>query len=130
MQHNQLRSYLDEAESALQTLKACHFEKYEEEILTPERANLRVRIRFATGHLLELNEAITTAEGDLQHLSYRYHLQDRHNSLVFRYDNTPHFPSLDNFPNHKHLLSRVTASLRPTFREVVEEVNQYLAASK
>jgi hypothetical protein len=54
-----LLDYLAEVEAAFQTLKTCHFEKYEEEILTSERANLRVRARFVTGHLLEFNEAVT-----------------------------------------------------------------------
>jgi len=47
MLHKTLAAYLDEIEKALQTLTACHFEKYEEEILTANRANIRIRIRFS-----------------------------------------------------------------------------------
>lgn len=94
MRPNVISDYLAEAEAAFQTLKACHFEKYEEEILSSERANLRVRARFITGHLLEVNEAITIAPGQAAPLSYRYHFQDKNNTLVFRYDNAPHFPTM------------------------------------
>jgi hypothetical protein len=125
-----LLDYLAEVEAAFQTLKTCHFEKYEEEILTSERANLRVRARFVTGHLLEFNEAVTIENNRLTHLSYRYHFQDKNNNLVFRYDNTPHFPNLETFPTHKHLPSGAISSVRPTVGDVVQEVNQYLLLMK
>jgi hypothetical protein len=38
----------------------------------------------------------------LTFLDYRYHCQDQQNSLIFRYDSTPHFPNLSSFPHHKH----------------------------
>ncbi len=129
MQHNLLSDYLAEIEAGFQTLKACHYEKYVEEILGTERANLRVRARFATGHLLEANEAVTIVSGDIAHLSYRYHFQDKNNTLIFRYDNTPHFPDLATFPNHKHLPDRVVAIMKPSLNDVIKEVNQHLLAS-
>jgi hypothetical protein len=46
MLHDSLRRYLEEIESAVQALEEVYFEVYEEEILTPERVNLRIRIRF------------------------------------------------------------------------------------
>ena len=43
----------------------------------------------------------------------RYHFQDQQNNLIFRYDNTPHFPNLKTFPHHKHLNKKIEASTRP-----------------
>ena len=122
-----LSNYLAEVEKALQSLKNCHIEKYEEEILTSGRANLRVRIRFSQGYLLELNEAVTIASGKIEHLSYRYHFQDKNNSLIFRYDNTPHFNNLDTFPHHKHLAKEVIATEKPTITATIEEVKKNLS---
>ncbi|MCL5028551.1 MAG: DUF6516 family protein [Bacteroidetes bacterium] len=117
-----LSLYLNEVESILKSLKDCYFEKYEEEILTPNRINLRIRIRFLKGYLLELNEAVILEKGELQNLSYRYHFQDGNNKLIFRYDNTPHFSDLENFPNHKHDSSGVIGINKPLITELVASV--------
>ena len=45
---------------------------------------------------------MTTVKGHIDHLLYRYHFQDKNNDLIFRYVNTPHFPGLNTYPNHKH----------------------------
>ncbi len=82
--------------------------------------NLRIRIRFSSGYLLELNESVVV-EGEIKHLGYRYHFQDAQNDLVFRYDNTPHFPKLKSFPDHKHTKSEVEASNKPSILDVIED---------
>jgi len=76
--------------------------------------------------MLEWNEAVIGEEGHVEHLGYRYHFQDRDNNLIFRYDNTPHFPDLKTFPNHKHLPDKVMAAKRPSVFEVLKEVNELL----
>jgi hypothetical protein len=122
MLHEILSEYLAEIEIALGSLTNCHFEKYEEEALSSNRVNLRVRIRFAKGHLFELNEAVVVEQRSLKHLSYRYHFQDKENHLIFRYDNTPHFPNLPTQPHHKHLLNDVIPVEKPTIAYVVKEI--------
>ena len=86
--------------------------------------NLRIRIRFSNGFLLELNDAILMESGHIKHLCYRYHLQDGENKLVFRYDNTPHFPNIATFPNHKHLLDKTISCDEPSIVDVIEEAKQ------
>ena len=126
MQDSQVTRYLHSVESAFSRLESGYFERYEEEILTPERVNIRIRVRFLNGYILEWNEAMIVVKGHINHLSYRYHFQDRNNKLIFRYDNTPHFPQLESFPNHKHLPDDVIASNRPSAIEVLEEINKSL----
>ena len=118
---NHLSKYLESVERAIRKLEGAYVERYEEEILTVNRINLRIRIRFQTGHVLELNEAIIGKKNQIMHIGYRYHFQDRNNSVVFRYDNTPHFQELDTYPHHKHLSERVIAVERPTIIDVIEE---------
>jgi len=43
------------------------------------------------------------------------------NELIFRYDNTPHFPDLETFPNHKHQQTGVGASEAPKILKVIGE---------
>jgi hypothetical protein len=121
MLHERLAEYLAAVETAVKQLADAYIERYEEEILTPERVNLRLRVRFSTGYLLEVNEALVVTGGALQALGYRYHCQDGHHALVFRYDNTPHFADLPSFPDHKHLPDRVVAATKPMLAQVIEE---------
>ena len=96
-------------------------ENYVEEILTSERANLRIGLRFQSGCLLEINEAIIVENGVLKTLGYRYHFQRTGNELLFRYDNTPHLPDLPSFPHYKHLCDAVVASSKPDLLDVLQE---------
>lgn len=118
--HNFLERYFAEIEVAVTQLPA-YTESYVEEILTAERANLRIRLRFQSGSLLEINEAIIIENGALKTLGYRYHFQRAGSELVFRYDNTPHFPDLPSFPHHKHLRDAVVASNKPDLLDVLQE---------
>jgi len=129
MLHDLLGQYLETVEGAIKELENAHVERYEEEILVDRRANLRIRVRFSGGHLLELNEAVLVVGRDkeeLSNLGYRYHFQDELQSVIFRYDNTPHFPDLDNFPHHKHVGDTVVGCQRPSISDVVKEVKSFL----
>ncbi len=93
--HDSLERYFAEVEAAVVQLPA-YAESYVEEILTAGRANLRIRLRFENGVL--------------KTLGYRYHSQRADGELMFRYDNTPHFPELPSYPHHKHLRDTVVAA--------------------
>lgn len=121
MLHERLADYLAEVEGAVRALADGYVERYEEEILTPERVNLRLRIRFASGYLLEVSEAVVVMGSALQTLGYRYHCQDGNQALAFRYDDTPHFPDLASFPHHKHVPDQVIAAAQPALGRVIEE---------
>jgi hypothetical protein len=116
-----LSQYLGDIEDSIRRLERANVERYEEEILTSSRANLRIRVRFLSGHLLEVNEAIVIEADQIKHLDYRYHFQDQQNNLIFRYDNTPHFPDLKSFPHHKHLKNKVEDSDEPLILDVIKE---------
>jgi len=123
MLHSLLSQYLADVETAIKELKNSYIEHYSEEILTPLRINLRVRVRFVSGHLLEFNEAVIVKNGQISHLCYRYHLQDKQNKLVFRYDNAPHFPGLESFPHHKHLPNKVDSTKKISIVEAIKEAS-------
>jgi len=44
--------------------------------------------------------------------------------LIFRYDSTPHFPNLPNFPHHKHLPDDIIASEKPEITQVLKEATK------
>ena len=84
MLHELLASYLDKVERAVRQCRPAYVEHYVEEVLTPRRVNLRIRIRFASALLLEISEAVVIEDDRLVPLDYRYHCQDGSNRLVFR----------------------------------------------
>jgi len=120
-----LSKYLSEIETSVRNLEKVYVERYEEELLSPGRVNLRIRIRFQNGHMLEMSEAIVSESDNLKRLGYRYHFQNDQNEIIFRYDNTPHFPGLDNFPHHKHLPEDVVGTEVPAIVNVINEARSY-----
>ncbi|MBC1197892.1 hypothetical protein H0901_22225 [Microcystis aeruginosa BLCCF158] len=121
-----LSDYLNQVEQAIVQHENAYVELYQEEILTSQRANLRIRLRFKQTHLLEINEAIIITDNYLEFLDYRYHFQDEKNNLVFRYDSTPHFPNISTFPHHKHLPNDVISCHKPEITQVLKEATELL----
>ena len=121
-----LSDYLNQVEQAIVQCENAYVERYQEEILTSQRANLRIRLRFKQTHLLEINEAIVITDNYLEFLDYRYHFQDEKNNLVFRYDNTPHFPNLSTFTHHKHFPNDVISCQKPEITQVLKEATELL----
>ena len=124
MLHEILSDYLEKVTQAILQCRDAYVERYVEEILTPERVNLRIRLRFDQGHLLEINEAVVVEDDSLVSLDYRYHCQDENNRLIFRYDSTPHFPDLSSFPHHKHLPDTVIPSDKPDIDQIIREAEE------
>lgn len=119
-----LKEYLYEISKAVSGLKDSYVELYEEEAITNSRLNIRLRVRMGNEFLLEINEAVVSENDNIVHLGYRYHFQNGQNDIVFRYDNTPHFPNLNSFPNHKHLPAGVEASEKPSVWDVIKEASR------
>ena len=120
MPHDVLLDYLKEVEKAIGHLPDAYVELYEEEFLTNERVNLRIRARFYNGCLLQLNETVIF-QTKLEHLGYRYHFLGKNSELIFRYDNTPHFPDLPNSPHHKHNPVGTESSMSPSILAAIAE---------
>jgi len=85
-----LSDYLNQVEQAIVQRENAYVEPYQEEILTSQRANLRIGLRFKQNHLLEINEAIIITDNYLEPLSIIVTISKyEKNNLVFRYDRYP-----------------------------------------
>ena len=62
---------------------------------------IRGDLYFADGSRLHFRELVEVQVQVVRRM-YSYHYQDAEAALIFRYDDTPHHPSLSNFPHHKH----------------------------
>jgi hypothetical protein len=126
MPHSTLQAYFEQIEQQLLAYPNLDVELFSAIVLTQERANLRLRLRFNSKYLLAVSEALLVVDNEISHLDYRYHFQDDQNNLIFRYDSTPHFPDLPSFPHHKHLPDIVITSEKPSLIAVLQEVIEML----
>ncbi len=109
----------------IQAVPDVYTERYEEQILTSIRENLRIRLQFSDQSLLEISEAIVLMGEEPRWLSYRYHYQSPRAGVVFRYDNAPHHPEVSTYPDHKHTGDIVLASPHPSIAQILAEVQAF-----
>jgi hypothetical protein len=120
-----IAGYFEEIRALIKRLSRVEIERYEEHVLSSERGNLRIRARFFNNSLLEISEAIHGKQGTFIWLSYRYHYQNPDGSIIFRYDNTPHHPDVDTYPDHKHDGESVLRAKRPSIEKVLAEIEEH-----
>ncbi|NUN65081.1 hypothetical protein HCU40_10020 [Pseudanabaena biceps] len=126
MSRNSFRDYFDQVDRLLEAYPNVYVENYNATILSSERANLKLRLRFYFKYLFSISEALIVVDDQITVIDYRYHFQDGQNNLIFRYDNTPHFPNLSSFPHHKHLVDRAVSSDQPSIAMVIQEAITFL----
>jgi Family of unknown function (DUF6516) len=125
MSREALKAYFEQVEQRLLTLPNAYVELFNVVILTSERANLKLRVRFKGKFLLAISEALFVIDNQLLQIDYRYHFQDEKNELIFRYDSTPHFPGLLSSPHHKHLPDVVITADKPEIMQVLQEASDF-----
>ncbi len=70
---------------------------------TPNDAHLRVRVVLIDENHLEFSEYVRLApDSSISPVTYSYHWSDANHSLICRWDNALHYPTLPNFPHHMH----------------------------
>jgi hypothetical protein len=91
---------------------------------------IRGNIYFLDGSVLHLREFVNVQHG-IERYMYAYHYQRPDDTFIFRYDNTPHFPTLPAFPHHKHEgnEANVASASPPDLQTVLTEIQRLLAAS-
>ena len=95
---------------------------------SPHAGYVRGDVFFVNDTLLHFREFVNTQDG-IQRFTYVYHYQAADGARVFRYDDTPHFPTLSSFPHHKHLADEtsVVACAAPTLPRILAEIETLIA---
>lgn len=88
---------------------------------------LLATIEFSDGSKLHLNLIVQVGHGFLQWREYSFHFRDGNNQLIFRYDNSPHYPRLPFFPHHKHigLDEDIEGGTQPSIHQIARDIAQY-----
>ncbi|MBT3603312.1 MAG: hypothetical protein HN521_09625 [Candidatus Latescibacteria bacterium] len=95
-------------------------------IITKDRRSdytgyFRADLYFHNGSRLHVREFVFTRQEVIKD-TYVYHYQNTAEELIFRYDNTRHFPDLPNFPHHKHTPTAVVSTTEPDLKHILDEV--------
>jgi Family of unknown function (DUF6516) len=121
-----LRTYLDRLQATLFSRHDITIEHLEV-IVEDADAFIEVKARFYDASLLVFSEEVeSVAKRRIRRISYVFHYRDSANSLIFRYDNSPHYPHLATFPAHKHVGDHVIAAEPPDLADVLREIDAIL----
>ncbi|MCP4428105.1 MAG: hypothetical protein GY803_26765 [Chloroflexi bacterium] len=83
---------------------------------------IRGDLYFANDSRLHFRELVELQANAVTRHMYSYHYQDANQTLIFRYDDTPHFPDLPDFPHHKHIGTQVISAEPPDLTAVLQEI--------
>ncbi len=87
---------------------------------------IRGDLYLVDGSILHVREFVHVGQ-EIERYMYVYHCQDSEGRMIFRYDNSPHYPQLEGFPHHKHVAEGdVVATPPPDLFRVLQEVRQRL----
>ncbi len=91
--------------------------------------HLRARLTLTDNSWLEFSEYVQrSSDGQINVVTYSYHWANAHGDLIRRWDNTPHFPNLPDFPHHIH--DERTQSVKPgqpvSVFAVLDEISRFL----
>jgi hypothetical protein len=121
-----LYAYLDRLENTLYSRQDITVEKLDIDVRAIRTSLHAVIVFHDNSHLTIFERLESTNQRDFKRVSYRFHYQHADGSLIFRYDNSPHYPHLATFPAHKHLPDQVIAAETPDLADVLREVDTFL----
>jgi hypothetical protein len=127
-----LNRYLDRLYATIRSRREIVVEELkllDQSRTTARTSELSIRLRFWDQSLLQVYEALLVQGFAIVKSRYRYHYQRANHTLVFRYDNAPHYPNLPRFPEHKHEGERVISAPAPDLSEVLKEIDEHLYSS-
>ena len=118
-----IEDYFRQAETLIANAGIVHSSRMTYDKRSTHVGFVRGDIYLIDGSVLHLRE-FTNVQHGLDRYTYVYHYQQSDGTLVFRYDNAPHFPTLPTFPHHKHegSESNVVSADAPDLEAVLAEI--------
>ena len=116
--------YFDQLENVIHSSGSIYSSAITRDKRSEFTGYFRADLYFLDGSSLHVREFVFTSS-EIARDTYAYHYQPPAGQLVFRYDNTRHFPELDNFPHHKHTPNSVVSSQGPDLQYTLEEATRF-----
>jgi len=121
-----MHQYLSRLQATIDSRDDVEVEKLDIEQPSAFDGRLAGKLSFFNGSFLEFREEAVAFGRKIRKIAYSYHYQRADGSLVFRYDNAPHYPELPGFPCHKHVGEQVLPADPADLREVLQEIDDIL----
>jgi Family of unknown function (DUF6516) len=120
-----IEEYFQTIQTAISTCKAISSFTLDCDKRDTYEGFIRGEIKFIDHSVLSIREFVSV-ETAIERDMYAYQYMDEQNTLIFRYDNTPHHKKLNlpTYPHHKHESSEINVivSSAPMLVEVLQEV--------
>ena len=114
----EVQTALEESPIVLSSILATEVE--------PEIAAVKIKgtAFLIENYRLEFFEYLKSKKNKVSHDKYRFQLLNQENIALFRWDNAPHHPEVQSFPNHKHNLEKneIALSKEMNMKIVLEEI--------
>ena len=106
--------YFESVKDRLLTASFVADFKISKQVDRSKNGHFRARVTFTDNSQLEFSEFVEqNADDEIQVITYSYHWSDENDNIIRRWDNTPHFPKLKNFPHHLHASTEKVTSGKP-----------------
>jgi hypothetical protein len=122
-----IEEYVEETEKLINQLPYRLSTKIHAENRGEVALYLRGEIVFANRSELHFREYFITIP-KFRKIAYSYHYQNNDKELIFRFDNTEHYPDVSTYPHHKHLKDKVLPSKEISLQEIVNEIITIISA--
>lgn len=117
-----IETYFLQLEQTIQEFPNVRYLSLTKKIYNANQGYISGSIIFENNHRLDFVEVKNT---DTQpKIKYRYQYMNEHQTMIFRYDNAPHYLGIQTFPHHKHELDAIKDSIEPTLYDVLLEIAQ------
>ncbi len=117
-----LYHYLVRLETVLDSRQDIDVEVLQIDVITIG-VKFKSEVSFYDASRLSIVEELeAVGKRNFKRVNYKFHYQDKAGSLIFRYDNAPHYPHLSTFPAHKHIGHTVVEAEPPDLNEVLAEI--------
>lgn len=118
-----LYHYLVHLETVLRSRQDIEVSVLQVDVITIG-AKFKAELGFHDGSHLSIVEQLERVDQQsFERAAYKYHYQDSQDNLIFRYDNSPHYPRLPTFPDHKHIGDTVVESQPPELTDILAEID-------
>ncbi len=125
-----IEEYFETIKAFLQGLSLSQPPEVEYDYRDRETGFLKGDLVFKDGSRLHFREFVQARQNEpVYRYMYAFQYMKADGILIFRYDNTKHFPHLPTAPHHKHIgKSDVLAANAPDLFQVVKEIEDMMNA--
>ena len=119
-----IEEYFEAVKALLQSLPLSQSPEVDYDYRDRETGFLKGDLVFKDGSRLDFREFVQVKLGHPIHrYMYAFQYMDAGGALIFRYDDTKHFPNLPAAPHHKHVGENdVIAADSPDLQSVLKEI--------